>query len=495
MSNHSNDLDPFRLRRARANQDALPHGRLPPERLTGKQVIDDHEITLRKIVLLRKRAPRQQGHPHGFEISRQHGLNIRRLKFAGIGQRISQTPPDRTESSRQRKRSRRGHALYSRNYSQPIFNFTHRDRSLLRFLCSPVIAIEFERQQMVRIESRIRMLQIEETAQHQARSHQQHERECDFDHHHRAAQRVAPQQSGIPPTAAQQKRYSRLGRTPRRQHAKNRGCRQADQRRKSHHHKINADRLQPGQIFRRKNAQQANPHPRQQQTNHCTGRRQDQCLAQQRTHQPPPAPPQSRAHRKFPLTQRSSHEQKIRHVGACDQQQEDRRTHQRQDRRAHIRDQVLSKRFQIDVVPRCSRDHVVLAILCRDLIGGLLCLLHAHAGTQPADGTDTELIAVRRIVVQPIGNPDVRCGLFIRFGRKIQMKVRRQHSHYDGRRLSSAGNHGMPEDRRVPPEAPLEIFVTEDCDERKLGRRRASRCGGRLWQSVSILKITAHRNS
>ena len=75
------------------------------------------------------------------------------------------------------------------------------------------------------------------------------------------------------------------------------------------------------------------------------------------------------------------------------------------------------------------------------------------------------------------------------------MKVRRQHSHDYGRGLSAADNHGMPEDGCVPSEAPLEIFVTEDCDERKLGPRRASRCGSRLRQSVSILKITAHRNS
>ena len=74
------------------------------------------------------------------------------------------------------------------------------------------------------------------------------------------------------------------------------------------------------------------------------------------------------------------------------------------------------------------------------------------------------------------------------------MEVRRQHSHYDGRRLSSASNHRMPKDRCVPSKAPLEIFVTQDRDKRKLRRRRASRRWSRLRQSVSILKITAHRN-
>ena len=95
MRNHSNDLNPFRLRRTGANQDALPHRRLPAERLPGKQVIDDHEVTLRKIVLVRKRAARQQRHTHGFKISRQHDLKIRRLKFAGVGERISHAPADR----------------------------------------------------------------------------------------------------------------------------------------------------------------------------------------------------------------------------------------------------------------------------------------------------------------------------------------------------------------------------------------------------------------
>ena len=105
-------------------------------------------------------------------------------------------------------------------------------------------------------------------------------------------------------------------------------------------------------------------------------------------------------------------------------------------------------------------------------------------------------IAIGAVVTQAVGDPDFRIGFYVCYGRKVQLKVRRQHS--DDLRAEWPVRHRVSKHRGIKTVAPLEVFVAKDGDDGQAGswgfgldsaRRRI-----RLWYPVRICEITAERH-
>ena len=214
-----------------------------------------------------------------------------------------------------------------------------RDRSLRRRLCAPRATRQFERSaDRCRIESGIRCCSSRKLRNIKPRTRSADTKErATSDHHHGVTQcRSLASNPGFRLLLAAESLTRRLRRPPRRTMPKIAVA-------VSHINAVNATTVTSmriessrgrfsGASYRRTRIPaHARPSP-----SACTGRRQQPCLGQQRAqsavHGFPPSPPGPQV----PLAQRSPHEQQVRHVRAGNQQQEDCRTHQRQNRRPHM---------------------------------------------------------------------------------------------------------------------------------------------------------------
>src|SRR5271156_1758821 len=111
---------------------------------------------------------------------------------------------------------------------------------------------------------------------------------------------------------------------------------------------------------------------------------------------------------------------------------------------------------------------------------------------------DGNAVSVSSIVVQAVGKPHLRFRFHVRFGRKVQAKARRQYANNLCVKLL-ARNHRMGEYGGVATIASLEVFITQNRHIRQArswrAGLRATRRGGFLWHSVSVIKITTERDS
>src|SRR5262245_40164734 len=84
MPDDADHFDPFRLRSANADEDALPEGRLVGKGLRCEKLVDDHYVPVGRVVRLGERASREEPHAERFEVNREYKLTISRLKFYWI---------------------------------------------------------------------------------------------------------------------------------------------------------------------------------------------------------------------------------------------------------------------------------------------------------------------------------------------------------------------------------------------------------------------------
>src|ERR1700733_1461327 len=107
-------------------------------------------------------------------------------------------------------------------------------------------------------------------------------------------------------------------------------------------------------------------------------------------------------------------------------------------------------------------------------------------------------VSVSSIVVQAVGKPHLRFRFHVRFGWEVQAKARRQYANNLCVKLL-ARNHRMGEYGGVAAIPPLEVFVAQNRHIRQARSWRAglgaTRRSGFLWHSVSIIEITAERDS
>src|SRR5262249_45407492 len=132
MPDDTNYFDPFWLRGANADEDALSHDGFVWKGFRREKLVNDHHIPLRRIVRLGERASREERRAERFKITREHGLKIHRLKFGRVGERLLRAPADRAEPSRERERTGGRHAFDARQRPQPALNLAHESGALLR---------------------------------------------------------------------------------------------------------------------------------------------------------------------------------------------------------------------------------------------------------------------------------------------------------------------------------------------------------------------------
>src|SRR5262245_17311204 len=132
MRNDADHFDPFRLRRAKTGEDTFSHGRFVGKGFGREKLVDNHYFSSRRIVRLGERTTCDDRRTDRFKVSREHDLPISRLKLARVRKRLSHTPPERTESARERERSGGRHAFDSRQRLQSAAKIANESGALLR---------------------------------------------------------------------------------------------------------------------------------------------------------------------------------------------------------------------------------------------------------------------------------------------------------------------------------------------------------------------------
>src|SRR5262245_41248038 len=166
MPHYADHFDPFRLRTACADEYALPYGGFVREGFRRQKLVYDHHVPLGRVVGLGERASREERRAERFEITREHGLMIHRLKFGRVGESLFDAPAARTESSREWERAGGRHAFDARQRSQSDLRLAHESGAIL-WLLPTARAEQQECEKTSRVEAGINALQGDETAEHQ----------------------------------------------------------------------------------------------------------------------------------------------------------------------------------------------------------------------------------------------------------------------------------------------------------------------------------------
>ena len=198
------------------------------------------------------------------------------------------------------------------------------------------------------------------------------------------------------------------------------------------------------------------------------------------------------------LPERRAHEEQVRHVRARDEQQEDHRAHQRQDRRPYFIDERLVHRLEPGVEAGALGHRELLANAGRDRVGLLLRARERDAGLQPADRPQTEGVSVGVVVVETVGDPEVRPLLHVGARREEQFEPGCEDAH--DLRARAAGNT-LTEHRWIPAVPPLPVFMTQDGHDRQRRRPLRGGCAAclrilrrRLRDAVGLFEVAAERD-
>src|SRR5262245_36687268 len=138
MPDDADHFDPFRLRSANADEDALPEGRLVGKGLRCEKLVDDHYVPVGGVVRLGERASCDEPHAKRFEVTREYKLTISRLILARIRERFASAPAGRSAWPRERERPGSGHAFDTRQRAQPALQLAHESGALLRLFLSAI---------------------------------------------------------------------------------------------------------------------------------------------------------------------------------------------------------------------------------------------------------------------------------------------------------------------------------------------------------------------
>ena len=162
---------------------------------------------------------------------------------------------------------------------------------------------------------------------------------------------------------------------------------------------------------------------------------------------------------------------------------------------------MLLHRLHGDGIPdRCGhRDRS--AALRSHRIGRAPRLLDRHSLLQPRHRHNAKVVAVRGIVVEAVGDPQVRHAFKVVLGRKIQPEPRRQNPHHHRLRSASRVPQRVPDNTRIATVPASEVLVAQDRHLRQL-RRRCRSCLPRLPRlrlrrlrdAVTLVEVAAVQN-
>src|SRR5262249_15169724 len=132
VADHADNLDPFRLRRAGTDEDALSHRGSVRERLRSEKPVDDYDVPPGHVVGVAERASSEDWRAKRFEVTWKHELKISRLKLTRVGERLLRSPTHRAESSGEGEGRGSSHAADPGQRSQSVLALAHQGGALSR---------------------------------------------------------------------------------------------------------------------------------------------------------------------------------------------------------------------------------------------------------------------------------------------------------------------------------------------------------------------------
>ena len=388
-----------------------------------------------------------------------------------IGGRGLGAPPAVDQLAVERERRRRRCAGHAGNGEQPVAHLLHEHRAFARLPC---LRRQHERQNLIRVESRVDATQRDETAQHQSRPDEQNERERYFRDDHAMTQLPpAAKTRGTPPNRAQDVHHVSTRRTQRRNEAAQDRRDETGQYREGQHPWIDGDRLEAGQILRSEREQRLDATPRQREPQDRSDDSDDQAFGQHLAHELQPSRADRGAHRQFATASRGTHDEQVRDVRTGDEQDERDGAHQRQDRRPHVADQILEHRDRSEVEARRLFDGKLFAQVRRDAVDERLRLLNGDARLQACDHAERDVVAIGRFEVEAGRGPHIRQPLHVRARREQQLEIRGQHA--DDLCAAAAEIDVFVDHLRIATVAAHPQRMADDRDCRQSRRRRLTR--------------------
>jgi hypothetical protein len=198
---HANDLPHLGLGTGHPHQELLSNSGLPRERLPRQDPIDDNQPPAGNVVVLGEDTAIQQLRAHDLEVSGLDDVRVGLLEQRWIRRRGLGAVARVVDVAIERQRTGAGHPGHAGKGAEPAFQVLDVGGA------GSVIAVaevgKLEGEETARIVARIGAVEREHCARHQAGTHQQHERERHFAHHHRMGQTARPGERRLTPTGAQ----------------------------------------------------------------------------------------------------------------------------------------------------------------------------------------------------------------------------------------------------------------------------------------------------
>ncbi len=314
-----------------------------------------------------------------------------------------------------------------------------------------------QRQEVARLEAEVGLLQADEAAQQQARADEQHERDGDLRDDQKAARTPDARLGGsAAPRLLEREVEVGLRDLQPRQQSHQQTRRQRDERREGQHPHVHTRLVEPRepQPFGHEREQGFDAPQGQHDPERAARQRQQNALREQLPHDPPARRAERRAYRHLLVTRRRAREQKVRDVGARDEQHEADRAEEDEQRRARLRpDQSLAQGDEAHAPVRV-RVGVGLGESRGDAAQLLLRLRARHTFTDAADDREIStrtLTQLARLARQR--RPDLRVG-------RVPELLRHDADH--GRAPAADERQLLTDDARVSAEAALPEPVTQN---------------------------------
>src|SRR5258708_26256175 len=144
-----------------------------------------------------------------------------------------------------------------------------------------------------------------------------------------------------------------------------------------------------------------NAEPRDREAAYGSHGREQQCLRKDLPREIPPTGTDSRTNGEFVLTERSSHQQEVGHIGAGNEQKKDDCAHERENGRADFGDEMLPHGLHADRVSGSIFDCEILPRIGGYLIDCGLCPPRRESRSPVSDYAHSDTTFVRALPTAP----------------------------------------------------------------------------------------------
>ena len=253
-------------RRVPRKLDAFAHRIFPRPEAIGDARAQDDVAEVRFVVAPLEETSRAERDPHRLEVPGRRGfIPEDRWQLVGPRRKVLQhvrgTRATRTEGNG----AHRAHRLHAGQRRHAVEEILVEPRGLCRVGVLGVGQVEAEREHPVGVEARIGVANLPEAAHQETRSHQQHHGQCGLGDHQRVAGGV-PRGPGRPPSRSLDRgHHAGPGVAEHRRAAEQHRGQRRHAEREEEDERVDAHRVETGQVVGREAQQRRHPHPRQRQ--------------------------------------------------------------------------------------------------------------------------------------------------------------------------------------------------------------------------------------